>query len=135
MIRPYRSRSMPRQTALVQWTVPLRLMPRTRSQSSALRRTRRLSEVTPALLTTISIFLCRSTIFFDAGIDLSLVGNIEGCELPGAPGLSQLLERLLGCRRIGRIVDDDMRAEPGQVQGNGAADTTARAGNQCNLTF
>src|SRR5215475_5545908 len=57
MILPYRWRIMIRDADLVQKTVPLRLVPTTWSQSPDLIRIKRLSEVTPALLTRISIFL------------------------------------------------------------------------------
>src|SRR5262245_10999917 len=58
MILPYRWRIITRDADLVQKTVPFKLVPTTWSQSSDRIRIKRLSEVTLALLTRISIFLC-----------------------------------------------------------------------------
>src|SRR5947199_5023 len=51
-ILPYRARTMARTAALVQWKTPVRLVRRTRSQSSSLRRRRSASTARPALLTS-----------------------------------------------------------------------------------
>src|SRR5262249_23426895 len=74
-------------------------------------------------------FLVLVNDFFDPGIDLSLVGNIEGRELSGATGLGEFVERLLGRRGVDRIVDDDMSSQPAEVQRDRPADAAARAGN------
>jgi hypothetical protein len=72
--------------------------------------------------------------FFDFGIDLALVGNVERNELAGAAGIGKLLERLLSRGMVRRVVDHHARAASGKIDRDRAADPAAGAGDQCDLT-
>ena len=120
----------------MQRIVPLRLVPMTWSQSADFIRISRLSEVTPALLTRISIFYGASTIFFDGRFDLGFIGDIELARArryrPAARNTAKVSS---AAAWLPLIVDDHMGAGLAERQCNRPTDAPASAGDQGDLTL